>query len=640
MRVLLVISDNGAVRDSVCNACAADDVLLCEATTGAAARRLVSLKVDIVIADTGNGGGEALVSDVKALAPEAPLLVLCDRLDPAAQAVLTRAGAAVCLAKPFDVACLREEIDRITAPTAPAACTAETAAPVAAPPQTVGQHQMALRWISRASQHGDDPEGLCRRLADFGADIFDTVRCVVLLEGEGGVRVAASTGLPPAVTDSLLLSYRAGLMHWFDIHGCLAQENLLAADAQALKEWRLLHAKLGAPLFREGQVFGALLLGEKASAPVYSAEERELLTLVARCVAMLIAQAEQHTVVLQRQRRLDTVLSHINAGVITVTPAKTVAMMNQSAERLLGTRAVEIIGRNVHHLSVPLAEVIMRTLDDGVPRLRQEIRDSELDTPLGLSATPMGNDGVVAVFWAMPAAQHSELTAAAEQRAAAQLAARIAQEVKNPMVAISTFAQLLPAKYDAPDFRNNFSHVVQREVSRVNRVVEMLFEFAEEPRLTLEPGDVNATVRNVLESFASELTERRIELSLECAPGPAMVEVDGIFFAQALHNVVRNAIDAMPGGGALRVSTHLADVHAEVRVADTGHGIAPDKVNRLFEPFFSTRETGMGLGLTVAARILAGHGGALSLSETGDHGTCFAFRIPTSGASHAHNTSH
>jgi signal transduction histidine kinase len=544
------------------------------------------------------------------------------------------------LPKPLDAARLRAEFDRLLAARdAPDGARVQIAQTPDFGARTVRQHQMALRWLSRAGGRAADFDEHARLLVDCCTDAFDVVHCALLLEQKDGVRVAASTGIPESVVNAVRLDFATGIMRWFDEHNCVIDRAMAGNVPEVLKEMQILSAHLAVPVFRSGRVCGALLLGGKTSAPAYTEEERELLLLIGRCASMAFESAGARLESLRRQQRLDTILAHITAGVVTVAPNKTVSMMNQAAERLLHCRAVDVLGRGVHHLNVPLADIVLRTLADGMPRLLQEIRDPALDGPLRVSVTGMGEDGAAAVVW--PGQEPVDTAGRLEESPYwEQLSSRLAQEVKNPMVAVNTFAQLLPKKYDSAEFRDHFSRVVQEEVGRINRVVEQLTEFSQPPRLSLEPSDLNHVVRGVLDSFAPELARLGIVMETDYAPGPVMAELDGIYFAQALHHVVRNAIEAMPGGGVLRVQTRRQAGSAEVEVADSGNGLGSDAAERAFLPFFSTKERGMGLGLTAARRIAHGHGGGLCLVPGVGRGCCFMFQVPTAGIRHANHTGH
>jgi len=636
VNVRLIIADERAVREALHAALPDADLILFEGTVDDALRRLISVRVDTVIVDDAPGLGHQAVSRVLQAAPTTPVVVLSGRGDSESLAAWTLAGARACVVKPFSCEALNEALHTVagarpgngTAAT-DASCGAAipAAGPIEAPTSaSISQHQMALRWVGRTSSHIEDPRRLSQSLVDAATDIFDAVRSAVLLHTNGSVHVVASHGLQPSVTDSLRLDFASGLMRWFEENVCLF-DRLANPDPAAAKELRLLGGRLAVPLMCGGRVCGALVVGEKASGLEYTFEERGLLAVIGRCASTALEKAQAYRDTSAQQTRLDTVLANITAGVVTVLPNRTVAMMNQPAERILNLRAVDVLGLSVQKLGSGFADVVLRTLADGKARLRREVRDPVGRGVLGLSVTPMGADGVVAVFSRLP-----EETVSRDDVAYSPfweyLSERLAQEIKNPMVAIKAYAQLLPRKYDSEDFRESFSQVVQEEIGRINAVVETLFAFSSQPELTLQRADVNETVRSVLRSFEDELAERRIELQTDLGADAHEADLDPVRFYQAVDKVVRNSVEAMPNGGRLHVSTKREDDKCQVVIADTGSGIDPENAPLVFLPFFSTKERGMGLGLTTAKRILQQHDGDVELVEGHEGGAAFTVALP------------
>jgi nitrogen fixation/metabolism regulation signal transduction histidine kinase len=304
----------------------------------------------------------------------------------------------------------------------------------------------------------------------------------------------------------------------------------------------------------------------------------------------------------------------MSTAVVAIAPDKTVSMMNRAAEKTLGLTALDVIGRSVQRLGSSLADVALRALGGSVAHEAQEVFDPGAGATLRIQARPSSSGGVLLTF--DPVAEPQ--VAAADVAGSPfweYLSSRVAQEVKNPMVAINTFAQLLPRKYDSEDFRDTFSRVVQEEVQRINAVVETLFEFARNPDVHMVATDVSEPIHQVLESFEDELKARAIDVEYEEEEG-IPVEVDPKSFKQALENVVKNSIEAMPEGGRLRVGTRVRSGQAEILVADTGRGVEAKDEPQIFLPFFSTKERGMGLGLTMADRIMKQHHGKVRLART------------------------
>ena len=628
MNVLLAIAENRAVCETLQAALPESDLIIFEANLSGAGRRLVTLQADAILLDDGPGLGVEALGPLKAIAPGTPVIVMSARGDLVTQAGLTRAGADQVLVKPFSCEALRAAIIELS-PGRPAPKTPETdRGNGAAHGGVLGQHQMALRWLSRATVHAEDPALLSQRLVEAAIDIFDAVRCAVLLETPEGVRVAAAQGIPPAVTGQIRLSYAAGLMRWFDEHASLIDRKRAEQDPGALKELLLLNARLATPLLRHGRVFGALLLGEKASGLDYTHEERELMTLVARATSMAFERAGARIGAIDRESALEQTFTQMHAGLIAVAPDKTISMMNPQAEKLLEVQAGDMLGRSVQKLGSAFADVVLRTLSDRKPRVRQEIRDPAIGATLGLSATPLDNGGVIVVFSKLP-----ETQVASEEIAYSPfweyLSSRVAQEIKNPMVAINTFAQLLPRKYDSEEFRDAFSRVVQSEVARINGVVETLFEFAQDPKLTLKRTNINDSVEKVLKAFEEEMAKRSIRVETHWGRDLVDAELDPVHFSQALKSVLQNSIDAMGEGGTLSITTEQQGGSAEIRITDTGPGVPPESEPLVFLPFYSSRERGMGLGLAMANRIMRQHQGELKLAANGGQGSTFSFRLPT-----------
>jgi len=656
MNVLLVVANERAVCEALRAALPDTDLILFENTIEEALRRLISVRVDTVIVDDAPNLGLPALTRLLEAAPTTPVIALSGRGDAESLAAWTLAGARACVVKPFSCEALHQALEAVAAPwpgsaNAVAAVTPPAAARRAAVPAdaqksaSISQHQIALRWVSRTSSHIEDPRRLSQSLVDAATDIFDAVRCAVLLQTNGNVRVVASHGLQASVTGSLRLNFATGLMRWFEQNPCLF-DRFANQDPAAAKELQLLAGRFAVPLIRGGRVCGALVVGEKASGLEYTFEERELLAVIGRCASTALEKSQIYRDTSAQQTRLDTILANMTAGVVTVLPNRTVAMMNQPAERILNVRAVDVLGRSVQKLGSGFADVVLRTLADAKARLRQEVRDPATNCVLGLSVTPMGAagaslgaDGVVAVFTRLP-----EDSVSRDEIAYSPfweyLSERVAQEVKNPMVAINTFAQLLPRKYDSEDFRQTFSRVVQKEVARINAVVETLFAFSSSPDLVLQRTDVNATVRNVLRSFENELAQRAIELKADLDADAHEADLDPVYFSQALHSVVRNSVEAMPEGGLLEVSTKGDDEKCRVVIADTGPGIAPENAPLVFLPFFSTKERGMGLGLTTAKRILQQHDGDLELMEGHEGGAAFTMTLPAAEATDEDNPGH
>ena len=217
-----------------------------------------------------------------------------------------------------------------------------------------------------------------------------------------------------------------------------------------------------------------------------------------------------------------------------------------------------------------------------------------------------------------------------------KLSASIAHEINNPLAGILTFARLMIRTLEQGPVGEverrtlvKQLELVHRETQRCTAIVRNLLDFARERPLQLKDVDLNAAVEEVFTLLANQAAIQGVELVKETAALPP-VEVDFGQIRQAFVNIAMNAIEAMPGGGRLVVSTRAVpekDV-AEVAFADTGRGIPPETMKHIFDPFFTTKEKGTGLGLSVVYGIVERHRGQLSVESEPGKGTRFVVRLP------------
>jgi signal transduction histidine kinase len=239
-------------------------------------------------------------------------------------------------------------------------------------------------------------------------------------------------------------------------------------------------------------------------------------------------------------------------------------------------------------------------------------------------------------FNAMAAAvedREQEVVRSERLAAVGKMAAVITHEVRNPLSSIGLNAELLEEDLRASGASAEavaLSQKIQREVDRLTSITEEYLRFARLPRPRFEREQVNDIVTGVLDLQREVLESRGVKVNANLAPELPPVAVDEAQLRQALLNLFRNAADAMGvGGGELAVTTRLgATGGVEVSVADTGPGIHAEHLPRIFDPFFSTKDGGTGLGLALTQQIIAEHGGTIDVASAPGTGTTFVMTLP------------
>jgi len=231
--------------------------------------------------------------------------------------------------------------------------------------------------------------------------------------------------------------------------------------------------------------------------------------------------------------------------------------------------------------------------------------------------------------------QQKERTLQAERVAAwRELARRLAHELKNPLFPLQvTVENLIRAKERAPElfeevFREGTSTLLA-EVNNLKTIIGRFSEFSQMPQPHRKPTQLNEVVGSVLRVFHAQLQEKtQIIVRTELEPELPTISADPDMLHRAFSNLVLNAIDALPQGGAITVRTQLLGNEVELSVSDTGSGLTQEECARLFTPYYTTKQHGTGLGLAIVQSVVSDHGGKISVESTKEKGTTFRIELP------------
>jgi len=272
----------------------------------------------------------------------------------------------------------------------------------------------------------------------------------------------------------------------------------------------------------------------------------------------------------------------------------------------------------------------LRRLHEAVRKVAGGNYRERVDTVGGTEVADLARE-----FNAMAAAlseREQELVRSERLAAVGKIAAVITHEVRNPLSSIGLNTELLEDEvaHASPE-AVALCRSIGKEVDRLTAITEEYLRFARMPRPRREREDMNGLVAGVVTFVKEDLASRGVRIITDLSPDLGPVSLDEAQLRQALMNLIRNAADAMPGGGTLTIATRLDDDGAAViSVADSGPGIAPEDLARIFEPFFSTKDGGTGLGLALTQHIMKEHGGSIAVESAPGQGTTFRLSLPTS----------
>jgi len=216
------------------------------------------------------------------------------------------------------------------------------------------------------------------------------------------------------------------------------------------------------------------------------------------------------------------------------------------------------------------------------------------------------------------------------------LTAGLAHEIRNPLVAIRTFTQLLPERYDDAEFREGFQGLALKEVDRICGLINDLLSFARPSKPNVAPENINDVVDNIARILETQAKEKNVAIQRDFGEILPKVWIDREQMKQVFMNLILNAIQAMHEGGSISIATRSVSRHGaepsgefvQIEVRDTGIGISEADLQHIFDPFFTSKDEGSGLGLAVSHQIVQEHGGFVTVESTVGKGTAFFVHVP------------
>jgi len=337
---------------------------------------------------------------------------------------------------------------------------------------------------------------------------------------------------------------------------------------------------------------------------------------------------------------LETVLDSIHAGILVCDEENNLVMINKYARRMIPINSGE-----VQLWSAIKDERAVEFFRD-ILLNRERVVDREVDVKLqgrnillSINVVPLVNDRRItgSLIYIEDITEkrktESRLRRAENLASLTTLAAGVAHEIKNPLGSISIHLQLLQktlAKKSKSSEKQTekYFDVLKEEIERLNRIV-VDFLFAVRPMtLELREGDINALVLQITEFVRYEMERANILCLLELDEDLPKILMDERYMKQALLNLVMNAMAAMPKGGVFTIATNHVDNEIRISLCDTGVGISKENLAKIFEPYFTTKETGTGLGLTQVYKIIREHQGEITVDSEPGTGAEFKIILP------------
>jgi len=537
----------------------------------------------------------------------------------------------------------RQRLVRELAATRAAATAAVTPPPVNGEPWDGVAVARLLRGFTGVLAAGVDvPRALGMFLDSIGELVRPTRMALLRPDALGHeFRIVVNRGLAPQLVQGIRLSPNDGLIRWLAVQGrpAVAPE---IYDPEILRELKLLQAVVAVPLLAHGELVAVLALGQPVFGATYGRHEMQTLFDLAAHLATVLRDITLHHQLAREKEFSERILSHMSSGVVTIGRDQRVGTLNRRAEEILDLSAAAVVGQDLRVLPSPLGDMLYDTLASGRPAARSELQLALRRLWLEVSTYAVRDEegqplGAVLVFEDLTA--QKEL--AAQRREAEQfqlltrVVARIADEIKNPLVSINTFIELIGERYDDPDFRRHFSMVVRRDVRRLVEVFEKLAGLVTEGELNFAIVDAREVVGQLVDAIdlADEAAGKHLQLDVVPEAAPQLVKVDQGQLRKALSYLIRYLTHNSPTDVAkvsVSVGPHEDDEGASdvrIMVGSRTASVAPERLHRLFDPVQMVQESLIDVGPAVSQRLIEALGGRLRMRQT-RHELAFLVTLP------------
>lgn len=324
-------------------------------------------------------------------------------------------------------------------------------------------------------------------------------------------------------------------------------------------------------------------------------------------------------------------------GIIVVSPRKLIVALNPVAGEIIGLPPARTRNQPISILPEPLPEILVDALErkvHGARRVQLKLMAGQ-QQEVFVSITMLDGGAefqdltVMILNCLAPGASDEAIQQLNRLASVGTLSAGMAHEIKNALVAVKTFIELrVEQEKDTP-----FGTTVLRELRRIDSLVSQMLKYAGPAKPTFSSVHLHQLIEHSLQVLAFQLRDKQIQVCRDFGVAADSVEGDPFQLEQAFTNVLLNGLESMRIGGQLTIRTRLMPPDAsptsvEVQIADTGTGVSPENLKRLFDTFFTTKEKGTGLGLTIARRIFHEHGGTISVASELNKGTVFTMTLP------------
>ncbi len=510
-----------------------------------------------------------------------------------------------------------------------------------------GYWERVLSDFSRALNNRLNKERFIGLFLEAVKELVPAGKMAVLLkiQGSGDYYVAEQRGLDPELQSKLLFKSSDGLVKWLLEKGRILNMATLQPGGDdgyevIASEMKLLKAVVCVPLIAHGSMVGALCLGPKVVGTPFYERELQLLYTICGNVAMALEDIDLHEKLYNQNVYIESILQLMHSGVAAIDGKERIITFNDSAARILTLDRQKILGMDLRVLPSPLGDMLYETLTTGKAYMREETMLPAGRLPLELSTyriTGANGEifGSVMIFDNITFRKEAELKRrqAEQSEVLNRFVGQLTHEIKNPMVAIQTFCQLLPDKYEDSTFREFFSQTVKQELKRLNELVDQLIAFSSPLNYRYDVTDALSLIDEAIGLLHEQGKGLDVPVKKYFYRHNPRVRIDRLNMSRAISYLLGYLLENVESKEGLFVNMQADSENGEgekvnILLSNDSLKVKAEKLESLFNPLELKPDNSICLGLPVSKKIIEDHGGSLKVAGKNSDSVMFKVALP------------
>ncbi len=467
----------------------------------------------------------------------------------------------------------------------------------------------------------------------------------ILGEAEQGYTFQAGTRCR-AATEKIRVAKNDPFIRWMEMNTHLVSrttlQNIGDPEERAMLKQMLdaLGAEILIPLYAKGIIKGWIFVGQRSTGIPFDVADLEDLTALADHISTTLEKALQYEETALQKALAETLLHSIPFGIIACDETATIRWFNSTAREILQPDGEEVIGCRAEELGSRIADMLRRALGRNELQDACEWTDTRTKRTLSAETRCLSDKGIcVGAMMMLRDVTGAKLLQEKEEQLERtafwnELASSMSHEIRNPLVAIKTFSQLLPDRYEDPDFRADFSEQVVSEVDRLNQIIDKIHEFANPPKPVFHPLDIRKPIEFAVTRIQNEFDHDNLKIHLSSDESELQLNGDAASLEECVYHLLKNAAENLNNKPGSRVNVTVKGRYSDqgdgtifLMITDNGEGIDPSLRDKVYSPFSTIKARGLGLGLPIAKRAVIDHNGHIDI-ETSEGGTSIMIKLP------------